>query len=133
MTAQMNIATNLSAAAASDETTEQIERSIETLLAAIESTDQIVARAGRFAHDPADAICSADEIEGKLMESPEATEARAAHYLATGETLPIPGFDGLYSNALVGMPRRSDHLQRAAEFDAALDAECEALLARLQR
>ncbi len=133
MTAQMNIATNLSAAAASDETVEQIERSIESLLDSIETTDQIVARAGRIAHDPADALCSADEIEGKLMESPEATEARAAHYIATGETLPIPGFEALYSNALVGMPRRSDHVEREAAFEAALDAECEALLTRLMR
>jgi hypothetical protein len=74
-----------------------------------------------------------DEIDGKAMESPEDTEARAEHFLTTGETLPVPGFDALYSNPLVGASRRSDYAEREAAFEAELDAECEALFARLTR
>ncbi len=133
MTFQANVLTNTTSANLSDETTEQILASIDAMLSGVEDTETIARRVGEMHGDPADAICSGDEIENKMMESPQQTELRRAHFAATGAVPQIPGFDDLYSNGLVGAPKRCDYAERNAAFEAELDAECAALFARLTR
>ena len=132
MTASNNVLTNNASAILSTETDAQIQTSIDATLASVPSTEEIRAALPTLA-DPEDAISIADERDGMMMESAAATAAGFEHFMATGTVLPIPGFEDLYGHPMIGGPIYSDHAQRDAAFEAELEAECSALLARLTR